>query len=150
MEIYQTTMPWRAGKAPAQWRINVNQPTAESARTRRARLPARFASERVPGRARRIFEIADIGAEPQANAGTDRHQHDIVGGQRRHAEAADDVGRAVDADEALIDRLRRGQVVDQRHGARAVAAPVEADRRALPEDAQVTGILGVERAFAIA
>src|ERR1700751_2120744 len=85
------------------------------------------ASERVPGRARRIFEIADIGAEPQPDAGADRHQHDVVGGERGHAEAADDVGRAVDADEALIDRLRRGQVVDQRHGARTVAAPVEAD-----------------------
>src|SRR5437899_12286116 len=60
-------------------------------------------SEWVPGRARRVFEIADIGAEPQADAGADRHQHDVVGGERGHAEAADDIGGAVDAGEALID-----------------------------------------------
>src|SRR5207253_8127939 len=109
----------------------------------------KYASERVPGRARRVFEIADIGAEPKPDAGADRHQHDVVGRERRHAEAADDIGRAVDADEALIDRLRRGQIVDQRHGARAVAAPVEADRRTLPVDAQVAGVLGVERTLAV-
>ena len=89
-------------------------------------------SERVPGRARRIFEIADIGAEAQAETGADRNQHDVVRGQRGHSETADDIGGAVDAGKALIDRIGRGQIVDQRHGARAVAAPVEANRRPLP------------------
>src|SRR6478752_3837826 len=106
--------------------------------------------EWVPGRSRREFEIADIGAQPQSEAGADRHQHAVVGGQRRHAEAADDVGRAVEAGEALVDRVGGGQIIDQRHGARAVATPVEAERGTLPIDAQVTGILGVERAFAVA
>jgi len=34
--------------------------------------------------------------------------------------------------------------------ARAVAAPVEADRWSLPVDPQVAGILGVQRAFTVA
>src|ERR1700733_11949861 len=107
-------------------------------------------SERVPGRALRKFEIADIGAEPQADAGADRNQHDVVGGERGHAEAADDIGRTVDAGEALVDRVGGRQVVDQRHGARAVAAPVEADRWPLPVDPQVAGVLGVKRSLAVA
>src|SRR4029079_12018708 len=37
---------------------------------------ARERSERVPGRARGIFEIADVGTEPQPNAGAYRHQYD--------------------------------------------------------------------------
>src|SRR5689334_1503982 len=44
--------------------------------------------ERVPGRALGEFQIADIGAEAKAEPGADRHQHDVVGGERRHAEAA--------------------------------------------------------------
>ena len=106
-------------------------------------------SERVPGRARRELEIADIGAKAQADAGSDRNQHDVVRGQRGHPEAADNVGGAIDTGKALVDRVGCGKVVDQRHGARAVAAPVEADRRPLPVDPQVAGILGVERAFAV-
>ena len=42
------------------------------------------------------------------------------------------------------------QVVDQHHGARAVGAGIEAERRPLPEHAQIAGILGVERAVAVA
>ncbi|MBA7651716.1 hypothetical protein ES703_59535 [subsurface metagenome] len=62
-KIYQATMPWRAGQTPAQWRVNVN-PWGLNLQTFRGRLPAKYASERVPGRARRVLEIADIGAEP--------------------------------------------------------------------------------------
>src|SRR5690242_21659083 len=54
-------------------------------------------SERIPRRARGIFQIADIGAEAQTETGADRHQHDVVCRQRRHPETADDVGRAIDA-----------------------------------------------------
>jgi len=50
---------------------------------------------------------------------------------------------------ALVDRVGRRKIVNQRHGARAIAAPVEADRRSLPVDPQISGILGVERAFAV-
>src|ERR1700739_1923785 len=102
-------MPRAAGKRPARWRVNVNpSPDMPEGRI--------FGSEWVPGRARGKFQIADIGARAQADAGADRYQHDVIGGERGHAEAADDVGGAVDADEALVDRTGRREVVDQRHG----------------------------------
>src|SRR4029077_13031708 len=102
------TMPWGTGKRPAQCRLNLYrgawrstafsrevdpgsrrenaskqklEPGSDAIRTDRAPLPGKR-SERVPGRARGIFEIADIGAEPQPNAGAYRHQHDVVGGER--------------------------------------------------------------------
>src|SRR6476619_5001057 len=31
----------------------------------------------IPGRLRGELQIADVGPEPQANAGPDRHQHDV-------------------------------------------------------------------------
>src|SRR6516165_3765315 len=58
-------------------------------------------SERVPGRRRREFEIADIGAETNSDPGADRNHDDIVHRQRRHSQAADEVGRAVDAGKTL-------------------------------------------------
>ena len=42
------------------------------------------------------------------------------------------------------------KVVDQNHDFGAVSAGVLADRRALPVDPVAAGILGVERAFAVA
>src|ERR1700688_2603437 len=62
-------------------------------------------SERVPARARGKLEVPDISAEPQPDAGTDRHDNDIAGGKRGHAEAADEIGRSVDTGETLIDRV---------------------------------------------
>src|SRR6516162_9071552 len=109
----------------------------------------RFALERVPGRRRREFEIADIGAETNSNPGADRNHDDIVHCQRRHTQAADEVGGAVDAGETLVDRVGGRQVVDQHHRARAFAAEVEAERRPLPKDPEVAGVLGVEDAFAV-
>src|SRR5207248_1132367 len=105
-------------------------------------------SKRVPGRLRGELEIADIRAEPQANAGADRDHDDAARGQRRHADAADQIGRAIDAGETLVDRAGRGQAVNQHHAAGAFAADVPAECRALPVDAQVAGIFGVERALA--
>jgi hypothetical protein len=35
--------------------------------------------ERVPGRGRGEFQIAHIGAQPQAHPGADRNHHDIIG-----------------------------------------------------------------------
>src|SRR5262245_9694290 len=107
-------------------------------------------SERVPSRRGREFQVAHIGAEPQAHAGANRHHHDIVRCERRHAEAANEIGRAVDAPKTLVDRVGARQIVDQHHGARAFAAQVEAERGALPVDAQVAGVARVERAFAVA
>ena len=45
---------------------------------------------------------------------------------------------------------RPRQVIDQHHGARAIGSGIETERRALPEHAQIAGILGVERAVAVA
>src|SRR5713101_2874516 len=118
--------------------------------TRHSLFAILLASERVPGRRRRELEIADIGAEPEADAGTDWNHHHIIRRQRRHSEPADEIGRTVDADETLVDRFGGRQAVDQHHGAGALAAEIETDRRTLPEDPQVAGILGIERAFAIA
>src|SRR5262249_57515779 len=73
---------------------------------------------------------------------------DVGESQHRNAQATDPVGRFVDAEEALVDRIRGWQTIDQNHGAGAFTAKVPADRRSLPEHAQVPGILGVERAFA--
>src|SRR5262249_22614261 len=74
---------------------------------------------------------------------------DVVGHQRGHAEAANEIGGAVDAAEPLENRIGTGQVVDQHHGASTIRAGVEADARSLPEYAQVAGILSVKRAVAI-
>ena len=106
--------------------------------------------ERIPGGLRREFEIPDIGTQAQAEAGADWHHNNIVRRERRHAETTNEVGRAVDAAEAIEDRLGPRQVVDQHHGARAVGAGVEPDARSLPEHAHVTGISCVQRAVAIA
>ena len=72
-----------------------------------------------------------------------------LGRQRGHAQAADKISRAGDAAEPLINRLGARQIVDQHHGAGAVGAGIEAERRPLPVDAYVAGILGIERAVAI-
>src|ERR1043166_2220052 len=123
---------------PARARVNLN---------RRGGRNDDEISERIPRRLRGELQVADIRAETQADAGADRNHHDAVEGQRRHADAADQVGRAVDAGEALVDRARRREIVDQHHGARAFAADVPAKRRPLPVHLQVARVLGVERAF---
>src|SRR5713101_7054423 len=106
-------------------------------------------SERIPGRLRREFEVADIGAEPHADAGANRNHHDAVRGQYRHPQPAHEIRRAVDAAEALVHRLRRRQIVDQHHGAGPFAADVPTERGTLPIDPQIAGVLGVQRAFAV-
>src|SRR5688500_13553805 len=107
-------------------------------------------SERIPRRLRSELQIADVRAEPQADAGADWNHDDASRGQRRHADAADQIGRAVDAGEALVDRAGRRQAVDQHHGARAFAAHVPAQRRSRPVDAQVADVLRITRALAVA
>src|SRR5438445_4206574 len=122
-------------------------PAAAPAKRYRSNYPS--GSERVAGRRRREFEIADIGAETNSDPGADRDYDDIVHRQRRHSQAADEVGRAVDACKTLVDRIGGRQIVDQHHRARAFAAEVEAERRPLPKDPEIAGVLGVEDAFAV-
>src|ERR1700732_1892865 len=107
------------------------------------------ASERIPRRPIGEFEVAEIGAEPQTYPRTDRDDGDVVGDQRSHAKAADEIGGTIDAAEALENRVGTRQVVDQHHRARSVSAGIEADARPLPEHTQIAGVLGVERAVAI-
>src|SRR6185295_16611521 len=107
-------------------------------------------SEGIPSRVRRKLEITDVGAKPQADTGADRHDDDVTGTQCRHAEAADEIGGAVDAAEALIDSARRRQVIDEHHCTGTFAAIVKADRWAFPEHAPVARVLGVKLAIAVA
>src|SRR5882757_9689986 len=98
------TMPWPAEERPAQCAANVNpflwaaqtslasslcagSASKRSGRASETVVPEQQSSERIPRRARGIFQVADIGAQPQAETGADRHQHDIVRGQCGHAEA---------------------------------------------------------------
>src|SRR3954470_23248688 len=108
------------------------------------------ASERVPGRLGRELQVAEVDAEPGPDAGADRHYDHVVRDRRRHAEAADEVGRAVDADEAPVEGVRRRHVVDEHHRARAFAAEIEPDRRTLPIDRPLPDVAGVEPALAVA
>src|SRR5215470_13448591 len=82
-------------------------------------------SERVPGRGRREFEIADIRAQPYPHPRADRDHDDVVHRQRRHSQAADQVSRTLDAD-------------------------VIANWRPLAQHPDGAGILGVEDAFPVA
>src|SRR5262249_51685817 len=107
-------------------------------------------SEGVPGGTGREFQIAEIGAQPKPDAGADRHHHDVVGGECGHAQTANKIGRPGDAAEPLVDRLGTRQVVDQHHGARAGGPGLKPKGGPLPIDAYVAGILGIERAVAIA
>ena len=79
-----------------------------------------------------------------------RNYHHFVGRQGRDSEASHQVGRPVDADEAAVDCVDRGYVVDEHHGPGAVAADVEPERWALPEDAPLAGVPSVELALAVA
>src|SRR5215510_9623369 len=107
-------------------------------------------SEGIPRRLRRKFEITDIGAKAQSNAGPNRHDDDVAVAERGHAEPANEIGGAVDAGKALINRAGGRQVIDKHHRARAFAAIVEADRRPFPEHAAVAGILRIKLAVAVA
>src|SRR6516164_5343448 len=104
----------------------------------------------VPCRAGRVFEVTNVGAEPQAHAGADGGDDDRPAFLKCQPDAANEIGRAVDASKALVDLLRVAQVVDEHHDFGAGGAGVPTDRRALPIDAVGASILGVEHALAIA
>ena len=82
-------------------------------------------SERVPGRALGEFQIADVEPQTRADPGADRNHVNIVVDERRHAKAADEIGRAINPAEAAKDRARRGQIIDKHHGAIAVRSGIE-------------------------
>src|SRR5215204_4615143 len=106
--------------------------------------------ERVAGRLAGGLEIAHVEGEAGADAGADRHHHHLVRDRCRHPEAADEVGRAVDREEAFVEGPGRPHVVDEHHRAGALATEVEADRGALPEQRPLADVLGIERALAVA
>src|SRR5208337_110277 len=64
--------------------------------------------------------------------------------------AADEIGGTINAAVPAKDRIRRGQIIDKHHGAIAIGTSIEAERRALPEDLQITGVAGIHHTFAIA
>ena len=55
--------------------------------------------EGIPGRLGGELQVPDVEPEAAADAGSDRDDDDVVRGDRGYAEAADQVGRAVDTDE---------------------------------------------------
>src|SRR5215470_979480 len=114
------------------------------------RVPEIEASEWIPRGAIGEFEIAEIGPKPQADARADWHDGDIVGHQRGHAEAADEIGGAVDAAEPFENRVGARQVVDQHPRTGAVRTGIEANARSLPEHTQIADIFRIEGAVAIA
>src|ERR1700742_731686 len=107
-------------------------------------------SEGVPGAAGRELQIADIHTEAGADAGLDRNEDDAVDRERRHADPADHIGRAVDAGKAPQKAAGSRQIVNEDHRPRAFAADVEADGRALPVDGLFAAVLHIKLAVAIA
>src|SRR3954453_20916855 len=101
---------------------------------------ARCRSERIPGRLGGEFQVAEVHAETRADAGADRHHDHVVGDRRGHPKAADEVGRAVDADKTFIEGVPRRHVVDQHQGARPPPAESEAEGGALPIDRALANV----------
>ena len=62
----------------------------------------------------RIIEIANIGAEAEANASADRRQDDASALLVIGAEAANEIGRPVDAREALEKPAWVAHVINER------------------------------------
>src|SRR5262245_3863966 len=89
--------------------------------------PVQWHSKRVPSGLGSELQIADIDAEARAYSRADRHDRHLVRDDSGEAKTADQVGGAIDAEESLIDRVGGRHVVDEHHGARAVATNVEAD-----------------------
>src|SRR5580704_8737423 len=92
----------------------------------RSALSSWVSSEWVPGRALSEFQIADVEPQTRADPGADRNHINIVVDERRHAKAADEIGRAINPAEAAKDRVRRRQIIDKHHGAIAVGSSIEA------------------------
>lgn len=96
------------------------------------------------------FHIADIGAEPRADADADRDQHHVAAAQIARVEAADEIGGAFARRIAFVEILAVEQIVDQHEGVARVGARVEADRGAGPVDGAFALDLVVQRARSVA
>src|SRR5262249_5322372 len=83
------------------------------------------------------------------DARTNWDDDDIVERKSRHPQSPNEIRRTFDADKALIDRVGGRKIVDEHHGAHAVAAKIETERGPLPVDPTVTGILGVQHAVPV-
>jgi hypothetical protein len=82
----------RPGSSPAIAFAFLNYLRSRGERGSPVREPGRefmSSSERVPGRGRREFEIADIRTQPYPYPRADRDHDDVVHCQRRHSQAAD-------------------------------------------------------------
>ena len=113
-------------------------------------IPAFRSSEGIPGRLVGVFQIANIGAEPRADAGANRRELQLLVRLKVDSHAADQISRALDAGEMVEDLRRRIDVVDQDQSPRAIAADVKSQRRSLPIDLLLGAVLQIKRALAIA
>src|SRR5687767_11786109 len=119
----------------------------------RSRIKSRMTaapSERQPAVALGEAHVAGVDAQPEADAEPDRDQHHVAAPQILGGEAADEIGVALGAGEALEQLLAVVEVVDQHEHLVGVAAEVEADRRAGPVDLAVALDLVVHRPRAVA
>src|SRR3546814_2783924 len=62
------------------------------------------------------FHIADVGAEPRADADADRDQHHIVAAQVARVEAADQIGGALARRVTLVEILAVEEIIDENEG----------------------------------
>src|SRR5262249_16920129 len=107
--------------------------------------------KRIPGRSRREFKVADVIAEPNPEAGSDRHNDYIFisRGKRRHAKTCHHISGTSDSIKLFVDRVSARKVVHQHHGPRAVGPYINADCWPLPENPQGGAVLGVKSTVAV-
>src|SRR6185295_15119950 len=107
-------------------------------------------SERVPGRSGRVFQVADVGPQPQADARANRSHDDIAALLEGDADAAHEIGRSIHPAEALVHVPGIAQIVDQHHDLGAFGARVVANRGPLPVNAVGAGVARIEHALPVA
>src|SRR3546814_2693041 len=89
--------------------------------------------------------MADVGAEPRADADADRDQHHIVAAQVARVEAADQIGGALARRVTLVEILAVEEIIDENEGIGRVGARVETDRRSGPVSGKLALDLVMER-----
>src|ERR671925_1368614 len=94
--------------------------------------PQRLRLKRIDPRLVGELEIAEVGPEPQADAGPDRREHYGAPFQEGDADAADEIRRPVDAAKAGKHVFGGAEIIDQKHDAGPVEAKVIAKRWTLP------------------
>ncbi len=91
------------------------------------------------------LHIADVRAEPCADADADRDEHDVAAAQIARVEAADQIGGAFARRITLVEVLAVEEVIDEDEGVAGIGAGVETDRRAGPIGGKLALDLVVER-----